>query len=87
MPGSGKRVYIGNLSNDCRDRDIEKFFKGYGKLGDISVKNGYGFVDFDDDRDADDACQDMDGKELLGARYVIKLVVVLSRHAKSSSTF
>jgi arginine/serine-rich splicing factor 4/5/6 len=67
MP-SGQRVYIGNLPNDCRDRDIEKFFKGYGKISDISVKNGYGFVNFEDTRDADDACQDMDGKELLGTR-------------------
>ncbi len=62
------RVYLGNISDDCRERDVEKFFKGYGKLREISLKNGYGFVEFDDDRDADDAVHDLDGKELLGGR-------------------
>ena len=47
MP-SGQRVYVGNLTGDVRERDIEKFFKGYGKLGEISIKNGYGFVDFEE---------------------------------------
>ena len=42
----------------------------YGKLREVSLKNGYGFVEFDDDRDADDACHDLDGKELLGGRQV-----------------
>lgn len=68
MPG-GQRVYIGNIGSDIRDRDVEKFFKSYGKLGDISIKNGYGFVDFDDHRDAEDAVHDLDGKDLRGSRF------------------
>lgn len=67
MP-SGQRVYVGNLANDVRERDVEKFFKGFGKLGEISIKNGYGFVDFEDYRDADDAVHDLDGKEIRGSR-------------------
>ena len=66
MPGT--RCYIGNISDDVRERDVEKFFKGYGRLREISLKNGYGFVEFEDDRDADDACHDLDGKELMGGR-------------------
>ena len=27
MPAT--RVYIGNISDDARERDVEKFFKGY----------------------------------------------------------
>ena len=27
MPST--RVYIGNISDDVRERDVEKFFKGY----------------------------------------------------------
>ena len=65
-----QRVYIGNLGSDVRERDIEKFFKGFGKLGEISIKNGYGFVDFDDYRDADDAVHDLDGKDIRGVRFV-----------------
>jgi len=72
MP-SGQRVYIGNIGNDVRERDVEKFFKGFGKLGEISIKNGYGFVDFEDYRDADDAVHDLDGKDLRGARVRVEL--------------
>ena len=68
MP-SGQRVYVGNIGSDIRERDLEKFFKGFGRLGEISIKNGYGFVDFDDYRDADDAVHDLDGKDLRGSRY------------------
>ena len=40
----GTRVYIGHVSHHCRERDVEKFFKGYGKLRDVMIKNGYCFV-------------------------------------------
>ena len=69
MPNT-QRVYIGGLANDARERDVEKFFKGYGKFGEVSMKQGYGFVDFEDYRDADDAVHDLNGKDLLGSRYV-----------------
>ena len=32
-----------------------------------AIKNGFGFVDFDDYRDAEDAVQDLNGKEMSGA--------------------
>lgn len=35
-------VFIGNLSDHARNDDIDKFFKGFGKLKDISLKGGYG---------------------------------------------
>jgi len=40
----GTRVYIGRLSYHVRERDIEKFFRGYGRIREIMLKNGYGFV-------------------------------------------
>lgn len=38
------RVYLGRLPYGTRERDIDKFFRGYGKLREINLKNGYGFV-------------------------------------------
>lgn len=38
------RIYVGRLSYQVRERDIEKFFKGYGRIVDVLLKNGYGFV-------------------------------------------
>ncbi len=40
----GTRVFIGRIPYHARERDIERFFKGYGKIREIVLKNGYGFV-------------------------------------------
>uniref|UniRef100_A0A3Q0STK6 Serine and arginine rich splicing factor 6 n=1 Tax=Amphilophus citrinellus TaxID=61819 RepID=A0A3Q0STK6_AMPCI len=66
------RVYIGKLSYHVREKDIQRFFSGYGKLLEIDLKNGYGFVEFEDMRDADDAVYELNGKELCGERVVIE---------------
>ena len=38
------RVYVGKLHYDVRDSDLKRFFKDYGKITDINLKNGYAFV-------------------------------------------
>ncbi|XP_067619635.1 serine-arginine protein 55 [Eurosta solidaginis] len=68
----GSRVYVGGLPYGVRERDLERFFKGYGRTRDILLKNGYGFVEFEDHRDADDAVYELNGKELLGERVVVE---------------
>lgn len=40
----GTRVFIGRLSNSARERDVERFFKGYGKIMEVVLKTGFGFV-------------------------------------------
>lgn len=40
----GSRVYVGGLPYGVRERDLERFFKGYGRTREILIKNGYGFV-------------------------------------------
>ncbi|EEC19227.1 alternative splicing factor SRp55/B52/SRp75, putative, partial [Ixodes scapularis] len=67
------RVYIGHLSYRVRERDLEKFFRGFGKIREVLLKNGFGFVEFDDDRDADDAVYELNGRELDGERYFTTL--------------
>jgi len=67
------RVYFGGLSHRARERDVEKFFRKFGRIRDISLKNGFAFVDFDDYRDADDACYELSGKDFLGERVTVEL--------------
>jgi arginine/serine-rich splicing factor 4/5/6 len=71
MPG--QRLYIGNIPSDCREKDLERFFKGYGKIREIVLKNNYGFVELDSHRDADDAIHDLDGKDMMGGRIRVEL--------------
>ena len=59
------RIYVGNLPQDCRERDVEDIFYKYGRIGDIRIKRGdaararqsrrgenlsYAFVQFEDSR-------------------------------------
>ncbi|MGH0131546.1 UNVERIFIED_CONTAM: hypothetical protein FKN15_046703 [Acipenser sinensis] len=69
---SGCRVFIGRLSPHARERDVEKFFRGFGRIREINLKNGFGFVEFDDHRDADDAVYELNGKELCNERVTIE---------------
>ncbi len=41
---SGSRIFIGRLNPSAREKDVERFFKGYGKIRDIDLKRGFGFV-------------------------------------------
>ena len=37
MSGDHK-VYLGNISEDTRDRDVEQFFESYGRIRNIVLK-------------------------------------------------
>uniref|UniRef100_A0A914WSY2 RRM domain-containing protein n=1 Tax=Plectus sambesii TaxID=2011161 RepID=A0A914WSY2_9BILA len=69
----GTRVYVGRVPYRAGERDLERFFRGYGKIVEVILKNGYGFVEFADYRDADDAVHDLSGRELMGERISVEL--------------
>ena len=70
MPAN--RVFLGGLSNRATNSDVERFFKGFGKIRDINLKQGYGFVEFEDGRDADDAVYEMNNQNLCGSRVTVE---------------
>jgi len=69
----GTRVYFGGLPRGVREKDMERFLKGYGPIREISLKDGYAFVDFSDYKEANDVVYELNGKDFWGARVRVEL--------------
>jgi cold-inducible RNA-binding protein len=77
--GEGIELYVGNLSYDMTDPDLEKAFAVYGKvLSARIIKNkfnerskGYGFVEMEGQSGADKAVKAMNGKDVQGRKLVV----------------
>lgn len=58
------KIYVGDLSRDACEKDLERAFEYYGRLRNVWVARnpaGFAFVEYEDPRDADDAVRGMDG--------------------------
>jgi RNA recognition motif-containing protein len=70
----GNKLYVGNLSFDVSDADLEQAFSEYGEIASATVikdrdtnrSKGFGFVEFVQEADAQRAKEAMNGKELGG---------------------
>ncbi|KAI0636668.1 hypothetical protein C8Q77DRAFT_1093968 [Trametes polyzona] len=60
------------LPPDARAEDVSKFFDGYGRIVDCRVMTGFGFVEFESSRDAEDALQHFNGKSFMGSNIVVE---------------
>ncbi len=70
----GAKLYVGNLSFDTTDSELEEAFSEYGEIvsatiikdRDTNRSKGFGFVEFADEASAQAAKEAMDGKEVGG---------------------
>eukprot|EP01028_Stygiella_incarcerata_P011104 TRINITY_DN611_c0_g1_i1.p1 TRINITY_DN611_c0_g1~~TRINITY_DN611_c0_g1_i1.p1 ORF type:complete len:184 (-),score=45.35 TRINITY_DN611_c0_g1_i1:11-562(-) len=67
-----RRVYVGNLPRDIREGELDHEFRRYGRVERIDVKNGFAFVEFDHERDADRAVRDLDDRTVFGRRIRVE---------------
>eukprot|EP00607_Mallomonas_marina_P002398 CAMPEP_0182428140 /NCGR_PEP_ID=MMETSP1167-20130531/21054_1 /TAXON_ID=2988 /ORGANISM="Mallomonas Sp, Strain CCMP3275" /LENGTH=241 /DNA_ID=CAMNT_0024610839 /DNA_START=109 /DNA_END=835 /DNA_ORIENTATION=+ len=70
------QVYIGNLDVDASVNDLHKDFDRYGRIRDIWVARkppGFAFIEYEDERDASDAVQDMNGRWILDKRIRVEI--------------
>ncbi|KAJ3088869.1 serine arginine-rich splicing factor [Quaeritorhiza haematococci] len=63
------RLYVGRLGREVREKDVERLFRTYGDIREINLKNGFGFVEFKDSRDASDALKGLNDTSFYGERY------------------
>ncbi|KAH8117072.1 RNA-binding domain-containing protein [Phellopilus nigrolimitatus] len=67
-----RRLYLGKLPSDTRTEDVSKMFDAFGRVVDVRVMTGFGFVEYESSRDAEDAVRDLNGRSFLGANIVVE---------------
>lgn len=80
----GCKVFVGGLDDRTSKEQLEDFFRKHGKIDAVWIARnppGFGFITFADARDAKDACDDLDGRELLGKAIKVE---VASGRAKTT---
>lgn len=50
MAQPGRRLYVGRISQDASRSDVERFFSTCGKVVDVRLLAGFGFIEYDDTR-------------------------------------
>ena len=73
----GKELFVGGLGSDITTRDIEEAFDKYGRIIKCDLKNkgpgsSFCFVEFEDERDAEEALRAENGRDMLGSSMVVE---------------
>jgi RNA recognition motif-containing protein len=73
------RLFVGNLEEDVTERDLDELFGDYGKVTYAKIwinfetgkSRGFGFVELEDDWDAERAIEKLDGKQWNGMNLTV----------------
>ncbi|KAG0286783.1 hypothetical protein BGZ96_009169 [Linnemannia gamsii] len=84
-------LFLGRLSADTRSRDLEDLFAKYGRVTRLDIKrgtnSGYGFVEYEDPRDADEAVHKLNGTVVNGNPIVVEFAKNNGRRAGDNECF
>ncbi|KAJ3024044.1 hypothetical protein HKX48_007975 [Thoreauomyces humboldtii] len=83
-PSAGPtKLYVGQIAQNGSLRDLEDLFAKFGRISHVEIKPaGFGFVEFEDPRDAEDAVRALHDHPFEGKR----LVVEFSKRASASNS-
>ncbi|MFN6081907.1 MAG: RNA recognition motif domain-containing protein, partial [Bacteroidota bacterium] len=70
---------VGNLNWKASDNELKDLFSRYGEVTKVNIvkdkmtrrSKGYGFVEFASDSDANNAINELNGKEFMGRNLVV----------------
>lgn len=68
----GSQIFIAKLDSSVREKDIDYEFRRYGSIRSILLKRGFAFVEYEDQKDAEEAIKDMDGRKFMHNRIVVQ---------------
>src|SRR5580704_1175144 len=74
-----KKLYVGNLSYDTNDSDLQQMFAAYGSVQSAQIvmdrdtgrSKGFGFVEMSSDQEAQAAITGLNGKEFNGRALTV----------------
>jgi RNA recognition motif-containing protein len=72
-------IYVGNLSYEVTEQDLQSAFEVFGKVSTVSLvkdkfsgqSKGFGFVEMAEKSEAEAAIKDLNGKELKGRALTV----------------
>ena len=72
-------IYVGNLSPDVSDQELEDAFAKYGKVKSTKIirdlfsqqSKGFGFIEMLNNNEASDAIKELNTSELKGKRIIV----------------
>ena len=72
-------IYVGNLSTDLSDQELEDAFAKYGKIKSTKIirdiftqqSKGFGFVEMMNNTEANSAMKELNTSELKGTRMIV----------------
>ena len=68
------KIYVGNLTYDTTEEDLNKAFEAYGKIGSCTIikdnfsgrSKGFGFIEMESDNESKSAIEGLHGSDLKG---------------------
>ncbi|KAF2904480.1 hypothetical protein ILUMI_01696 [Ignelater luminosus] len=72
----GTRVYVGGLTDSVKKEDLELEFEKFGKLNSVWVAfnpPGFAFIEFCNQVDAETACDNLNGTDLMGSKIRVEI--------------
>lgn len=74
-----KRIYVGNLSYQTTQEDLQKLFEEFGSVVSATIitdkfsgrSKGFGFVEMSTDEEADAAIEKLNGQEVEGRKLTV----------------
>jgi RNA recognition motif-containing protein len=73
------KIYVGNLPWALNDEELKEAFKGHGNILSANIvtdkhtgrSRGFGFIEMENEGEANDAIKSMNGVELKGRKLVV----------------
>ena len=85
------KLFVGSLARQCTEEDLKEIFSNHGEVSSVKIitdrdtnqSRGFGFVEMPNDGEAQEAMEQLNGKEFQGRA----LVVNEAREQKNKAPF